>query len=103
MTRFKAGHVPDLCRPADGLQRCSCGFLAATLDQVREHAWGPQPEPVWTPPVPVAQLPEPVLRRRCAAMAGGYEVFPVHRCGRLAMHDSDCCWQHTTTHRRMAA
>lgn len=102
MSRYADGHVPDLCRPVDGLQRCLCGFVAVTLDAVRAHARNPQPEPVWEPPLVPPALPLPE-RRLCAAMAGGYDVFPVHRCGRLTMHDSDYCWQHTTTHRRMAA
>lgn len=52
MRRFAEGHVPEYGSPHDRLAECSCGFLALTFEEVRDHAYDPQPEPVWAPPEP---------------------------------------------------
>lgn len=45
MRRYQPGHSPDYARPDERLQACSCGYVAATLDAVKQHAWAPEPEP----------------------------------------------------------
>lgn len=49
MRRYASGHVPDIGNPQRSLKRCSCGFLARTLNAVKAHAYDPQPDTVRTP------------------------------------------------------